>query len=133
VLRPVAPDIQRAIQESVAAGMTYRDAAIQFGVSLRTIARYARDYQRRQNQATVCGLTELQLKVVCQVAYGLSNRGIATELTIHTNTVRNQIHHALRKLKLVRRSQLVIFAHQLRLVCLDDVILFGDEEDEQDE
>jgi DNA-binding CsgD family transcriptional regulator len=133
VLRPVAPDIQRAIQESVAAGMTYRDASLKFNVSLRTVARYARDYQRRQNEATVCGLTELQLKVVCQVAYGLSNKEIAQQLDISTPTIRNQIHLSMKKLKLIRRSQLVIFAHQLRLVCLDDVILFGDEEDEQDE
>jgi DNA-binding NarL/FixJ family response regulator len=131
MLRAVAPDVQQAIIQAVAAGMTYRDASRQFGVSLRTIARYARDYQRRRPTPTVCGLTELQLKVICQVAYGLSNREIAIKLTIQTNTVRNQIHHALKTLHLARRSQLVIFAHQLRLVNLDDVLLPGGD-DEQD-
>lgn len=129
MLRPVPPETQQAIEQALTRGMTYRDVAIQFGVSLRTVGRYARDYQQRTNQATVCGLTELQLKVVCQVAYGLSNKEIAGELTIHERTVRNQVHHALNKLKLVRRSQLVIFAHQLRLVCLDDVILPGGEDE----
>lgn len=131
-MRPVTPDVQQSIAQAIASGMTYRDAALQFGVSLRTIGRYARDYQQRKNEPTVCDLTELQLKVICQVAYGLSNKEVAAELNIHTNTVRNQIHHALKTLQLVRRSQLVIFAHQLRLVNLDDVILPGDE-DEQHE
>jgi DNA-binding NarL/FixJ family response regulator len=128
MLRSVAPDVQRAIAQAITDGMTYRAASLQFGVSLRTISRYARDCQRRP-EPTVCGLTELQLRVIVQVASGLSNREIAQLFGISTPTIRNQIHLCMKKLKLVRRSQLVIFAHQLRLVNLDDVLLPGDDDE----
>jgi NarL family two-component system response regulator LiaR len=47
---------------------------------------------------------------VAAVARGLSNKEIAEQLSIGTNTVRSHVSNVLRKLDLSNRTQLAIYA-----------------------
>jgi two-component system, NarL family, nitrate/nitrite response regulator NarL len=51
------------------------------------------------------GLTERELEVLQLVGCGLSNKEIARGLSIELPTVKNHVHHILRKLKVNRRTE----------------------------
>lgn len=51
------------------------------------------------------GLSRRELEIMTLVAKGMSNREIATHLTITEGTVKNHVHNALRKLGMSNRSQ----------------------------
>lgn len=60
-------------------------------------------------------LTKTELKIIEQIAYGLSNKEIADILKLSEGTVRNYISTILNKLKLRDRTQLAIWAVQSRI------------------
>jgi two-component system nitrate/nitrite response regulator NarL len=51
------------------------------------------------------GLTERELEVLELVGCGLSNKEIARRLAIELPTVKNHVHHILRKMKVNRRTE----------------------------
>ena len=51
------------------------------------------------------GLSRRELEIMALVAKGMSNREIATHLTITEGTVKNHVHNALRKLGMSTRGQ----------------------------
>lgn len=51
------------------------------------------------------GLSRRELEIMTLVSRGMSNREIATHLTITEGTVKNHVHNALRKLGMSNRSQ----------------------------
>lgn len=61
------------------------------------------------------GLTRRELEVLRHVASGLSNKEIATALTITEGTVKNHVHHALEKLHLTNRVQAAAYAVRHRM------------------
>ena len=61
------------------------------------------------------GLTRRELEVLRYVASGLSNKEIATALTITEGTVKNHVHHALEKLHLTNRVQAAAYAVRHRM------------------
>ncbi len=61
------------------------------------------------------GLTRRELEVLRHVAAGLSNKEIASQLTITEGTVKNHVHHALEKLHLSNRVQAAAYAVRHRM------------------
>jgi two-component system, NarL family, nitrate/nitrite response regulator NarL len=55
-------------------------------------------------------LTERELEVIALICRGLSNKQIARELSIELPTVKNHVHHILKKLKLGTRAEAAIWA-----------------------
>lgn len=61
-------------------------------------------------------LTSRELEVLRLVARGMSNRGIADELVIAENTVKNHVRNILEKLNLHTRTEAAMYAVRERLV-----------------
>ena len=61
-------------------------------------------------------LTSRELEVLRQVARGLNNRQIATELYISENTVKNHVRNILEKLQLHSRLEAVMYAVRQKLL-----------------
>jgi two-component system nitrate/nitrite response regulator NarL len=55
-------------------------------------------------------LTDRELEVVALLCRGLSNKQIARELSIELPTVKNHVHHILKKLRLGTRAEAAIWA-----------------------
>lgn len=61
-------------------------------------------------------LTPREVEIINHVAEGLSNKAIAQQLSIQTQTVKNHIHNILDKLQLHNRLQAVEYARERKLL-----------------
>lgn len=61
-------------------------------------------------------LTPREVEIVNQIAEGLSNKEIAQQLSIETQTVKNHVHNILDKLQLHNRLQAVEYAREKKLL-----------------
>lgn len=61
-------------------------------------------------------LTARELEVINAIAEGLSNKAIAQQLFIETQTVKNHVHNILDKLQLKNRLQAVAYARERNLL-----------------
>lgn len=68
-----------------------------------------------EEMTTVEPLSERELQILRLVAAGQSNRQISRELSITLGTVKSHLHHINRKMDVVRRTQAVARARELRL------------------
>jgi len=66
-------------------------------------------------------LTEREREIVTLIARGLTNRSIATELTLSARTVDNHVSRILSKLELASRSQIVAYAIERGVTLLGNV------------
>lgn len=66
------------------------------------------------NKHMISDLTDYEWNVIKQVSRGMSNREIAVELNLSEGTVRNYLSNVLNKLGLRDRTQLAIWAVQLK-------------------
>jgi DNA-binding NarL/FixJ family response regulator len=62
------------------------------------------------------GLTAREVEVLGHLAAGLSNRDIATRLTISAETVKAHVQHLLQKLGVGNRTQAAVWAVRQRLI-----------------
>ncbi|MGH7492330.1 MAG: LuxR C-terminal-related transcriptional regulator [bacterium] len=61
-------------------------------------------------------LTPREVEIINQIAEGLSNKEIAQQLSIETQTVKNHIHNILDKLQLHNRLEAVEYARERKLL-----------------
>ncbi len=61
-------------------------------------------------------LTPREVEIIDQIAEGLSNKEIAQQLSIETQTVKNHIHNILDKLQLHNRLEAVEYARERKLL-----------------
>ena len=87
------------------------------GVTRRLIGEFVAQPQGRSFAADALeALTDREREVVAQVAAGLSNEEIATELVISPATARTHVSRAMIKLHARDRAQLVVLAYESGLV-----------------
>ena len=72
------------------------------------------DYTMEIDAATLEELTPMEWKVIEQIEHGASNKEIAEMLFLSEGTVRNYLSTILKKLQLRDRTQLAIWALQMR-------------------
>lgn len=70
-------------------------------------------------------LTDREEQILKLIAYGLTNRGISSQLVISESTVENHIHHIYTKLGISNRAQAVAHALQLRILAQENIIYAG--------
>ncbi|MFE4368976.1 response regulator transcription factor [Streptomyces sp. NPDC056835] len=80
----------------------------------------------RDAGAALDALSEREREVLTLIGTGRNNAEIAARLWVSSNTVRSHVQRLMRKLGLRNRLHLVIFAHELGLVDLNDTVLSGD-------
>jgi len=61
-------------------------------------------------------LTQRESEVLCQLAYGLTNKEIAQQLHISYETVKEHVQHILRKIGVSDRTQAAVWAVRKKLV-----------------
>jgi NarL family two-component system response regulator LiaR len=66
-------------------------------------------------------LTEREMVVLRQLAHGRTNKEIAGELTVSTETVKTHVGNILAKLQMAHRTQAVIHALKQGLISLDEI------------
>jgi two-component system, NarL family, nitrate/nitrite response regulator NarL len=72
---------------------------------IATLMRRVADLAANGDPASVGDLTTRELEVVELIEKGLSNKEIATQLSIAVTTVKNHVHSILEKLKVHRRGE----------------------------
>jgi two-component system, NarL family, response regulator NreC len=99
-----AEELIRAIR-AIAAGGTYLDPAIAGKLIMNQQGRFTDRKSRKQSD-----LTERETEVLRMIAWGYSNKEIATRLTLSVKTVEAHKANAMRKLDLTSRIDIVRFA-----------------------
>lgn len=61
-------------------------------------------------------LTKTEIKILAEVARGISSKEIAVHLDISPHTVNVHCAHIMRKLNIHKRAQLVIYAIKNRII-----------------
>jgi DNA-binding NarL/FixJ family response regulator len=107
VRKDADPETLVAAIRAVAAGRTYIDPAV------------ARQLIRSADEPDA--LTSRETDVLRQLALGLSNREIATVLSVGEETVKTHVAHLLSKLQVENRAQAIVQALKRGLVSLDDL------------
>jgi two-component system, NarL family, response regulator LiaR len=79
-------------------------------VASKVIASLHRSDQRDEDSELLAALTDRELEVLCLIAEGLSNSGIAERLVISEKTVKSHVGNILSKLHLVDRTQAAVYA-----------------------
>jgi two-component system, NarL family, response regulator LiaR len=111
VRKDAEPEILLSAVRAAARGKTFIDPAIA-GTVLQDIARGGSPEET---------LTERELTVLRQLAYGRTNREIADALCIGEETVKTHLGNILSKLQLTHRTQALIYALKHKIVSLDDL------------
>lgn len=67
-------------------------------------------------------LTDRENEILMLIAYGLTNKEIAQDLSISLSTVENHIHSIYEKLGITNRAMAVVRAYQAGLVPVNDIL-----------
>jgi len=91
------------------------EEAIEYGLSEEEPA-HATSSEERSTDTQAPTLTRREEEVAALVAQGMTNRSIASELSISEHTVANHVTKILRKLTLGSRSQLTAWVVEQRIL-----------------
>jgi DNA-binding NarL/FixJ family response regulator len=109
LVKRTRPETLIAAVHTIAAG----DSLLSPSVTRRVIDRMAQQpTPTLANQASLDELTPREREILGLIARGLSNREIATALTVEESTIRTHVKRILAKLDLRDRIQIVIFAYE---------------------
>jgi DNA-binding NarL/FixJ family response regulator len=109
LVKRTRPEMLIAAVHTIAAG----DSLLSPSVTRRVIDRMAQQpTPTLANQASLDELTPREREILGLIARGLSNREIATALTVEESTIRTHVKRILAKLDLRDRIQIVIFAYE---------------------
>ncbi len=109
LLKRARPEELLAAVQAIAAG----DSLLSPSVTRRVIDRMAQQpTPELADQAKLDELTPREREVLELIARGLSNREIATALTVEDSTIRTHVKRILMKLGLRDRVQAVMFAYE---------------------
>jgi two-component system, NarL family, response regulator LiaR len=111
VRKDAEPEILLSAVRAAARGLSVIDSSLA-GTALLDLA---------QGEPRKDDLTERELMVVRQLAYGQSNREIADALFIGEETVKTHLGNILSKLQLTHRTQVLIYALKHRIISVDDL------------
>jgi DNA-binding NarL/FixJ family response regulator len=112
LLKRTRPEELLAAVHTVAAG----EALLSPSVTRRVIDRMAQQpTPELADPARLDALTPREREVLALIARGLSNREIATALTVEESTIRTHVKRILMKLELRDRVHAVIFAYETAL------------------
>lgn len=117
LLKDAAPDeLVETIRAANRGEAIFRTAAaakaIRHAIQETTII-HGTDSSNRQMYETI---TERELEVLQQMAYGLRNEEIANKLHIGESTVKTHVHRILQKIGVEDRTQAVVYAIRNRIV-----------------
>lgn len=88
-------------------------------MATKLLTEFADIVRREEPRGAAPRLTPREMEVLQQVARGLTNRDIASELAIAENTVKNHVRNILEKLQLHSRMQAVLYAVRENLLEID--------------
>ncbi|MDQ3669291.1 MAG: response regulator transcription factor [Actinomycetota bacterium] len=109
LLKRARPEELIAAVHTIAAG----DSLLSPSITRRVIDRMAQQpTPELANQAKLAELTPREREVLQLTARGLSNREIASELTVEESTIRTHVKRILMKLNLRDRIRVVIFTYE---------------------
>lgn len=109
LLKRARPEELIAAVHTIAAG----DSLLSPSITRRVIDRMAKQpTPELANQAKLDELTPREREVLQLTARGLSNREVASALTVEESTIRTHVKRILMKLDLRDRIQIVIFAYE---------------------
>jgi DNA-binding NarL/FixJ family response regulator len=109
LVKRTRPETLIAAVHTIAAG----DSLLSPSVTRRVIDRMAKQpTPDLADQGKLDELTPREREILGLIARGLSNREIATALTVEESTVRTHVKRILAKLELRDRIQIVIFAYE---------------------
>jgi DNA-binding NarL/FixJ family response regulator len=112
LLKDTSPERLAAAVRVVAAG----DSLLAPAITKRLIERSTSHRPRLRDDNRIRRLTQRELDVLQQVARGLSNSEIASQLLVGEATVKTHVSHILAKLDLRDRAQAVVLAYETGLV-----------------
>lgn len=71
--------------------------------------------ERSTKVESAAQLTPREREILCEIGKGMNNRQISQKLYISENTVKKHINHIFEKLNLGDRTQIALYANQVRL------------------
>ncbi|HOJ77798.1 MAG TPA: response regulator transcription factor [Bacillota bacterium] len=114
ILKDINPDTLIEAIKVVARG----DAYIQPCLLSRLLLEFRQlmNEERPGTPPEELGLTQRELEIVSYIACGESNKEIAEKLFISEKTVKNHVSNILRKMALVDRTQVAVYAYRKGLI-----------------
>jgi DNA-binding NarL/FixJ family response regulator len=109
VRKDAEPEVLLAAGRAVAAGRTYIDPSV------------GRWILQAAGQSHGDNLTAREVEVLRRLALGLSNKEIASALSISEETVKSHVGHLFSKLQVENRAQAVVQALKRRVIALEEL------------
>jgi len=108
LLKRTRPEELIAAVRTIATG----DALLSPSVTRRLVDRIAQQPTLQLADPSLAHLTPRESEVLALIARGLSNREIASSLTVEESTIRTHVKRLLMKLGLRDRVQVVIYSYE---------------------